>query len=631
MDGYLRIGTELDTKKFDSQYKELEKKIEHNKKRLERLLKLQDLGLKGTDYTSEISNLKVNIEKDSNKLIDLDRKMKDTNKNSDDMGKNISNNIKKGHMSLKRFALSLFSLGSIYAMVSKASSAYHSIDEERSKKMQSIWIGLGAMLSPISDFITDTLLKGLGYLNAFLKALTGIDFIANANAKALKKQSDAQKALNNQTFSFDEMDKMNSNAKISGGSSSGGLIDIPELDQGIINKLQEMAHWLKENWDWLSKVLIALGVVFGIAKISKWVSNIGKLIGSGSSMTGLLGLNGILSTLATIGVIAIGIDLIYKGLTGRDLVKDLKDINKGVKDLNGMNKDLIANERALSKQTEKVTNEKNKEMETWQKGSMQVAQYTANIESAIVSAGNNIKRTIEWSNSLNPLDEIMARVTGDMDKNREIASASAKDIDILMGSYKKLYDQGLLNEKQTERYKTLQEAMKNGSHELSKVIDYEKSSYANLSTALDNVGKNAENSKNKMSLFGTAISGIVNKNHKIKIETEFLKPDTSKLLNAIKSLSGSAFGVTFGRLKLSTGGIVNNPGRGVPIGSSAIGGEAGKEGVLPLTDSQAMEELGSYIGKYIVVNLTNVTELDGRVISRQQNKVQSIKDFTMNR
>ena len=50
--------------------------------------------------------------------------------------------------------------------------------------------------------------------------------------------------------------------------------------------------------------------------------------------------------------------------------------------------------------------------------------------------------------------------------------------------------------------------------------------------------------------------------------------------------------------RLAKGGIINLPGRGVPVGS-AIGGERGQEGVIPLTDSQQMALLGEAIGKYI--------------------------------
>ena len=73
------------------------------------------------------------------------------------------------------------------------------------------------------------------------------------------------------------------------------------------------------------------------------------------------------------------------------------------------------------------------------------------------------------------------------------------------------------------------------------------------------------------------------------------------------------------RPRLATGGIVNMPGRGVDIGG-AIAGEAGKEGVLPLTNPQAMSELGREIGKWINVNNVLNNYMDGRLIQRSMNK-----------
>lgn len=85
------------------------------------------------------------------------------------------------------------------------------------------------------------------------------------------------------------------------------------------------------------------------------------------------------------------------------------------------------------------------------------------------------------------------------------------------------------------------------------------------------------------------------------------------------------------RPRLAVGGIINNPGRGVPIGGgSAIGGEAGREGVIPLTDSQAMEMLGKAIGRYITINANITNSMNGRVISRQLQKIQNDNAFAYN-
>ena len=62
----------------------------------------------------------------------------------------------------------------------------------------------------------------------------------------------------------------------------------------------------------------------------------------------------------------------------------------------------------------------------------------------------------------------------------------------------------------------------------------------------------------------------------------------------------------------------------------AIGGEAGAEGVLPLTDTQAMETLGETIGKYITINANIVNKMNGRVISRQLQTIRNDEDFAYN-
>ena len=190
-------------------------------------------------------------------------------------------------------------------------------DVELAEKLKSVWTGLGSFFAPVLETISNLLLKGLGYLNVFIKALTGIDYIAKANAKSLNKQAQAQKNLNRQTYDFDEIRKQQeASAGVSGGISSGG-IDIPELDSKLVNKLQNLAKWLKENQTLVKALGIALGVTFGAVAIAKLLTNIGNLIGTANAGTGLAGLSSLLGKLSQIGIIAIGVSLLYTGLTGR--------------------------------------------------------------------------------------------------------------------------------------------------------------------------------------------------------------------------------------------------------------------------------------------------------------------------
>lgn len=59
-------------------------------------------------------------------------------------------------------------------------------------------------------------------------------------------------------------------------------------------------------------------------------------------------------------------------------------------------------------------------------------------------------------------------------------------------------------------------------------------------------------------------------------------------------------------------------------------GERGAEGVIPLTDSQAMETLGEAIGRYITINANITNTMNGRVISRKIQQIIANKDFAYN-
>lgn len=83
-------------------------------------------------------------------------------------------------------------------------------------------------------------------------------------------------------------------------------------------------------------------------------------------------------------------------------------------------------------------------------------------------------------------------------------------------------------------------------------------------------------------------------------------------------------------VKMASGSIISQPGRGVPM-TKAIGGEAGHEGIIPLTNSQMMTQLGEEIGRNVNITLTNVTKLDNRQIAREQRIINAQSDFASNR
>lgn len=108
----------------------------------------------------------------------------------------------------------------------------------------------------------------------------------------------------------------------------------------------------------------------------------------------------------------------------------------------------------------------------------------------------------------------------------------------------------------------------------------------------------------------------------------------NKLINKINEVPGINLKKldTFKFPRLAKGGIINQPGRGIPVGyGQAIGGERGQEGVLPLTDSQQMALLGEAIGKYVRIDNVIDVNMDSRRINRILQSSSNRVNFASNR
>ena len=129
--------------------------------------------------------------------------------------------------------------------------------------------------------------------------------------------------------------------------------------------------------------------------------------------------------------------------------------------------------------------------------------------------------------------------------------------------------------------------------------------------------------------FKAVINGVLK-----AIETILNKPIKSinSLLDVINAVPGINIGKlsTFSLPRLAVGGVVNMPGRGINYGGANIG-ERGAEGVIPLTNSQMMAELGQAIGRYVNINATVPVYVGNRQIAREIKKITAESDFAFNK
>ena len=234
----------------------------------------------------------------------------------------LNSSIKKGIKKIGRMALAVLGVRGAYSLVRRAVNACLSSNEELNNKMTAIWNALGTIMEPVVTAMFDAIYKILAYINYFVKAITGIDFVANANAKALAKQATATDKLakstkdaNKALASFDEMNVLKDNS--SSAIDSVPTLDLPELSEEEMETIDRIAEIfrgagdaidycrekcadLKAWWDTLDETTQTLIVTLGVGGL------VGALIG-GKAGLGVLG-----AVLAVIGGI-VALDLLLNG------------------------------------------------------------------------------------------------------------------------------------------------------------------------------------------------------------------------------------------------------------------------------------------------------------------------------
>jgi phage-related protein len=131
------------------------------------------------------------------------------------------------------------------------------------------------------------------------------------------------------------------------------------------------------------------------------------------------------------------------------------------------------------------------------------------------------------------------------------------------------------------------------------------------------------------SAFKTVVNGVLKAIESILNSPIRAVNSLIKTINKVPGINISKL-PTFSLPRLAVGGVVNMPGRGINYGGANIG-ERGAEGVIPLTNSQMMAQLGEAIGKYVNINATVPVYVGNRQIAREIKKISADSDFAFNR
>ena len=525
-----------------------------------------------------------------------------------------------------KWGLALFGLRGAYSAISRAMSTLSQQDKNMASQIQYIQWALANAIAPIVKFIINGVYLIMSYINKIWKLLFGHDLFKGPKefASSMKSASKSAKEIRKELAGFDEMN-------ILGGNTTATGIDAPTFETPKLDTsgLEHFAKKVKE------KMKEAKKSIEDMKKSLNDPQAYNEAYGEyGDMVRGMVSLN-------------VGLSLTIQGII--DTITGLWDIFMGV---------LTGDKERIEKGAEKLKKGLFEIFEGlfygiygvfllvwgWIKAkTIQVADfiYKHVVRPLLVAMGKDADELDKkWEQVCNDFinktsitAEDMTKIFGE-EKGRELAEKYGAGVNAgLDTAWKKAENNGALAEIKIGLGLSREKGKKVGDQ-------YGKG----LNEGLD---PNLSRADNNVKYFGGSILDAFSQAKGKKAGKGFgsgLKEGLTSGLNlviaklnlwiaSLNNLKIGGIGLNIKPIKpiaLAKGTILNNPGRGVPIGN-AIAGERGREAVLPLSDSQLLEELGSTIGRYITINLTNETKLDGRTIARKVSQLSNNDNFLRNR
>lgn len=669
MDGEITIGTKLDTDKFDRQISQLEKKMkkEEDKKIIidaklgsqqeeldkarqktdeladayQRLKDLQDRLATGkatpgeftsfqdlqstygsleqlgasfdtalskqeaieqkvaqTKYRYDEINAKVSEYKQKIENVKIEKQVADVEKLKSGFN-NVGSSIQGAVKHVARLALGIFGIRSAFMFLRRASSDLASYDQQYATNLEYIRYALTQMIAPVLQWIVRLAATLLGYINAIMQGWFGINLFSRGSAKNFQKMkagasgaSKAVKEIKKQLAGFDEINMLTdqSDSGAGGGGGAGGAI--PDFDLSAMQgEPPAWLQWIIDNKD------LILSILAGIA-------------------AGLLAIK-----LGASGIQALGIGVMVAGIvyTIQSLLKYLKDPsweNFG-KVIQGIGIAIVGLGILIGNVPLIVA------------GAIilivgLIIKHWEEIKSFLQGGIDWLKGKSDWVHQM--FGDTIGNIYDTFVENLQLI---LNWFDMTFTNIKRIFDgliqfiKGVFTGNWREAWEGIKNIFGGIFNWIGNTVKTVLQIAWNLVRDFATTGANAV-----AGIFRAIVNAVLR-----TIENVLNSPirTINRLIGIINGLPGVRLSTlpTFSLPRLKVGGIINMPNKGTMLGS-AIGGEAGREGVIPLTDQQAMAQLGAEIGRHVLVNLTNITQMNGRVIGRELKQVQSEQEFAYN-
>lgn len=485
-------GIELDlrTAMFKKQVEDTKVQIAQ----LQRTIQILQNEMKYTEPgTQAFKTYAIEIDKAKQELKDLEEELDRLKGKS--KGITLGDIFKKAERNSRKFLLSLFSIRSIWALVSRVSRTYISNNDEMNAKTQLLSSIMGNTLAPVIKKVVDlaeyAFIIGYKIVGLFIN-LPDLSTIAS---KSIDKVGKSAKKASKQLAGFDTITNLSSDA----GSSIGGITGQASALSDFLDKVKKIEEVFEEYEPLIKTATEALLIFAGASMIKK----LAKLIGGEKMATGLLGVKGALGLIAGLSVITIIVNGLYLLNDYKDLLKDIKTARDKLDDKNDKFKKSTDKEIESIKKLQNSGKDASKEIDTLNE---HLEQQTTDL--------------LVNQNGVDGTRDAWERLTGNLSDSTKKAYKDISDsVYDTTNKLKNQYDQGNITKDGINKYT---DSLKNGIETLKKQNE-----------KLDKNSEQYKTNKKRIDEMRESLKKVTGKDYKVELKTDI---KTNKLKDKLKKI-----------------------------------------------------------------------------------------------
>jgi hypothetical protein len=306
-----------DAQKVREQIKQLEKQIETNEMKLNiNSESLENAKNEMTTLVDDMSKNPLEFDFESGKLVQFNNQIDNIVNGFDSAGNKVDEFDEKVNR-VARQSRRLNLMGRMFSQIKNTIAAsinplnhfrnqWNKIimqdDSKFGNTFKLISENITQTLIPVFEKVAQWIINLIGYVNVFLKSISGgkIDLFAKSN-KTLKALNKGVKKVKNEMRTVASFDEITDIGDTGSCSNSLGIKPLTK-DSFIDPKLdKDITDWIENNSEKIKNMGILFAGIFAVSKVTKALGNLGKLV------TGKNGLNFLGTKLGSLGLIAGGI------------------------------------------------------------------------------------------------------------------------------------------------------------------------------------------------------------------------------------------------------------------------------------------------------------------------------------